>query len=199
MRSHVKAHKKPLDLNQRTFRVADSCVVLEPKCCLALTPEDQVIKEEILQALHCTHQDYSFASVSSDNQRFILMFPESEITKNYQQSETKIKYSVQYDIAPYLKQKLIYDVKDKPFTFKFDETTNRNVSKQYDAYLQYWSKSYNQIVDAYCGSLFLGHCTSDNLNEYCKHFAKELNLDSNYLLHIGMDGPNVNLSFEKNY
>ena len=82
------------------------------------------------------------------------MFPESEITKNYQQSETKIKYSVQYDIAPYLKQKLIYDVKDKPFTFKFDGTTIRNVSKQYDAYLQYWSKSYNQIVDAYCGSLF---------------------------------------------
>ena len=154
MRSHVKAHKKPLDLNQRTFRVADSWVVLEPKCCLALTPEDQVIKEEILQALHGTHQDYSFASVSSDNQRFILMFPESEITKNYQQSETKIKYSVQYDIAPYLKQKLIYDVKDKPFTFKFDGTTIRNVSKQYDAYLQYWSKSYNQIVDAYCGSLF---------------------------------------------
>ena len=74
MRSHAKTHKKPLDLNQRTFSVAGSFVVLEPKCCLVLTPEDQVIEEEILQALHCTHQNYSFASVSSDNQRFRLMF-----------------------------------------------------------------------------------------------------------------------------
>ena len=125
------------------------------------------------------------------------MFPGSEIAKNKPAVRSKIKYSIQYGIAPYLKQKLIYDVKDKPFTFKFDETTNRNVSKQYDAYLQYWSKSYNQIVDAYCGSLFLGHYTSDNLVEHYKHFAKELNLDSNYFLLIGMDGPNVNLSFEK--
>ena len=121
------------------------------------------------------------------------MFPGSEIAKNKPAVRSKIKYSIQYGIAPYLKQKLIYDVKDKPFTFKFDGTTIRNVSKQYDAYLQYWSKSYNQIVDAYCGSLFLGHYTSDNLVEHYKHFAKELNLD----LLIGMDGPNVNLSFEK--
>ena len=39
--------------------------------------------------------------------------------------------------------------------------------------------------------------TSDNLVEHYEHFAKELDLESNYLLHIGMDGPNVNLSFEK--
>ena len=39
--------------------------------------------------------------------------------------------------------------------------------------------------------------TSDNLVEHYEHFAKELNLDSNYLLHKGMDGPNVNLLFEK--
>ena len=67
---------------------------------------------------------------------------------------------------PSLQQKFIYDVKDKPFTFKFDETTsNRNVSKQYDVYLHYWSKDYNQIIDVYCRCLFLGHCTSDNLVE----------------------------------
>ena len=52
LRSHAKTHKKPLGLNQ--------------------------VKAEILQALHCTQQNYSFASVSSDNQRFRLMFPDSE-------------------------------------------------------------------------------------------------------------------------
>ena len=98
MRFHAKTHKKPLDLNQKTFSVVGSSVVLQPKSCLVLTPEDPVVKVEILQALHCTHQNYSFASVSSDNQRFRLMFPDSEIAKNYQQSETKIKYSIQYAI-----------------------------------------------------------------------------------------------------
>ena len=38
-------------------------VVLEPKSCLVLTPEDQVIKAEILEALHCKHQNYYFGSV----------------------------------------------------------------------------------------------------------------------------------------
>ena len=40
------------------------------------------------------------------------MLPDSEITKNYRQSETKIKYSIQYGIVSYLTQKLIYNVKD---------------------------------------------------------------------------------------
>ena len=65
--SHAKTHKKPLDLNQRMLSVVGNSVVLEPKSCLVLTPEDQVIKAKILQALHCTHQNYSFANVSSDN------------------------------------------------------------------------------------------------------------------------------------
>ena len=100
VRSHAKARKEPLDLNKRPFNIVGSSEVLEPKICLVL----------ILQSLHCTHQNYSFASVSSDNQRFRLMFPGSEIAENYQQSETKIKCSIQYGIAPYLKQKLIYNI-----------------------------------------------------------------------------------------
>ena len=87
--SHAKTHKKPLDLNQRKFSAVGSSVVLEPKSCLVLTPEDQIIMAEILQALYCPHQNYSLASVSSDNQRFRLMFPGSGIAKNYQQSEAK--------------------------------------------------------------------------------------------------------------
>ena len=62
------------------------------------------------------------------------MFPDSEIAKKYEQGDTKIKYNIQFGIAPYLKEKLIYDVKNKPFTFKFDETTTRQVKKQYDGY-----------------------------------------------------------------
>ena len=48
-------------------------------------------------------------------------------------------------IAPYVKEKLIYNVRNTLYTFKFDETTNRQIQKLYGEYLQYWSKESNEI------------------------------------------------------
>ena len=40
-----------------------------------------------------------------------MMFPDSLIAQSYSQSETKVKYNLQFGIvAPYCKKKLIYDV-----------------------------------------------------------------------------------------
>lgn len=141
--------------------------------------------------------NYSFASACNDNSRFREMFPDSNIAKSYAQSETKMKYMIQFGLAPYLKEKLVYDVNSTPFTFKFDETTNRQVQKQYDGYLQYWSKERNEVSNAYCESLFIGHCTADDLLQHYEEFTQKLDLDSSFLLHLGMDGPNVNLSFQR--
>ena len=44
--------------------------------------------------------------------------------------------------------------------------------------------------------LFVGHCIADDIVEHYNHFVDKLELKSDYLLHLGMDGPNVNLSFE---
>ena len=52
-------------------------------------------------------------------------------------------------------------------------------------------------MNRYCGLLFVGHCTSDALVEHFLTFINELSLDTRYLLHIGMDGPNVNLAFSR--
>ena len=125
------------------------------------------------------------------------MFPDSQIAKNYSQGKTKMSYNINYGIAPFIKKKLIYDIRNTPFCFKFDKSTNRQVKKQYDAYLQYWSKTNNQIVNSYCGSLFVGHCSSDDLLDHINILLKDLDIDHNYLIQVGMDGPNVNLSFEK--
>ena len=51
------------------------------------------------------------------------MFPDSNIAKQFNQQETKTKYTIQFGIAQYVKEKLILDVSNKPFSFKFDETT----------------------------------------------------------------------------
>ena len=125
------------------------------------------------------------------------MFPDSKIAEGYKQNETKIKYNIQYGIAPYFKEKLQKDFYNKPFSFKFDETTTSQVKKQYDGYVQYWSKTWNCIQISYCGSLFVDPCPAGKLVDHFFEFVNKLGLNLKFLLHIGMDGPNVNLKFEK--
>lgn len=124
------------------------------------------------------------------------MFPGSSIAKSYSMADTKAQYRIKFGIAENLRKKLIYDVNNVPYSFLFDETTNNQVKKQYDAYLSYWSNRHDKVVCAYVGSLFVGHCTAVDLVEHYDEFVKRMELDSSYLLHLGMDGPNVNMSFE---
>ena len=55
----------------------------------------------------------------------------------------------------------------------------------------------NLLLSRYCGSLFVGHCSSKQLVEHFQEFQSQMSWDSSYLLHFGMDGPNVNLKFQK--
>ena len=147
VKSHEKSHKSgAIDrlLSQKVFVVGSSSseLTIAPSKSIILTSEEQILKAEVLQCLQFAEYNYSFASANSDGQRFRLMFPDFEIAKNYEQADTKIKYNIPFGIAPYLKEKLTYDVRNKPFTFKCDETTTSQVKKQYDGYLQYWSPTF---------------------------------------------------------
>ena len=102
---------------------------------------------------------------------------------------------IKFGIAQYVCRKLIKDVADTPFSFLFDETTNRQVKKQYDGHVVYWSKQDRRVVHRHSGSLFVGHCDTDALVNHYLDFVKTFGLDSSTLLDFGMDGPNTNLSF----
>ena len=106
---------------------------------IVLSTEDQVIKAETIRALDYVGSGYSFASANNDNEKFRLMFPDSTIAKAHKQIETKIAYVIQHGIAPYIKEKVLAEVCDKPFAFKFVETTTEQIKKQNDGYVQYWS------------------------------------------------------------
>ena len=90
---------------------------------------------------------------------------------------------------------LIYDVNNTPLTFKLCESATSQVKKQY-TYLQFWSKKYDEVVNCYCGGLFVGHGTAEILLENFHEFEKSMNLDPSFLLHLSIDGPSVNKSFE---
>lgn len=158
--------------------------------------KDDVTVSEILWALKCSVSNYSFRSNEGNNDLFARMFHDSKIAVNFRMSYTKCQYVTEFALKPYILEMLCEDFRETPFTFKFDETTTAQIKKQYDGYVQYHSKKFQRIISHYCGSLFLGHCKAEQLRNHFFEFGTSLKWKVNYLLHLGMDGPNVNLKFE---
>ena len=168
-----------------------------PSSCMVLNPVDLATKAEMLQAMKMVESNLPFASANGDSQRFKLMFPDSEIAHNYHMEETKAKYMIQFGMYPHLKNLMKKDIENMPFSFLFDETTTSQTKKQYDGYATYVSKTYNKVITTYAGSLFVGHCKDVDLLDHFFQFMKDLELNTDYLIGIGMDGPSVNKSFER--
>ena len=84
-----------------------------------------------MQTLKFVDSNYSFHSPCDDPDRFRVMFPDSDIAENYHQIIAKIRYNIQFGITPFIKECLLYDVSNVPFSFKFDETTTSKVDKKY--------------------------------------------------------------------
>ena len=124
------------------------------------------------------------------------MFPDSNIAKNYCQGRGKLKYVIQFGISPYMKELVQSNIQGQSFTFHFDETTNSQVKKQYDGYATYFSPEHKQISSAYCGSLYVGKCSADDMLVHFHEFMKKAGLNPAFMLALGMDGPNVNLLFK---
>ena len=106
------------------------------------------------------------------------------------------KYVFQFSLAPFVKDELIADVQKTPYSFKFDETTNSQVKKQYDGYVSFFSKKLCKIVTLYSGTLFVGHCSAYDLVSNFFEFVRDLGFNFNLLLALGIDGPSVNKSFK---
>ena len=122
--------------NQSTFVTENGKSQFSVPTKIMFSCEEQILRpEEVLQALQVVNSNYSFASSENDNERFKILFPDSKIAQSYRQGKAKVRCNIQYGIAPHVKQMLIYDVNNTPFTFKFDERTTSQVKKQYDAYL----------------------------------------------------------------
>lgn len=55
---------------------------------------EQVTKAEIVRALDIVHHNQTFASADSDNEKYVAMFPDSQIAKSYQQKSSKVNYVI---------------------------------------------------------------------------------------------------------
>ena len=180
-----------------SFSKSGSSLTVNKKLSIPYAFEDEVVKAVVLQALHIADANHFFSSALGDSKLFAEMIPYSKIAQSYSQGESKVKYTLQYGIFPYVKEQLLVDLDDStPFTFKFDETTNRQVKKQFDGY----TVLIKNPQQSYQCLLWLSICRSlqkrpnfGPLQTVCYRSRTRCEL----LLHIGMDGPSVNLSFEK--
>lgn len=157
---------------------------------------EKTLKAEALILLTAIKCNYSFASLDSLGCIFSEAFGDSEIAKNVKLSGTKARYVVKFGLAPYFKKKIFSDYTGH-FVVHFDETTTKQIKKQLDIYISYWSKSSEQVVTYYCESFFLGHAGASKILEVVLKFLSENNLNIDKLIQCSMDGPNVNLRFIK--
>ena len=163
---------------------------------LSTMDKDSPLRAEVLQALKVVQTNMSFASADEDAALFRVQFSDSEIAKNYEMGQTKLKYLLGYGIYPHLRDCMLKELEGMPFTFRFDETTTSQVKKQYDGYVSYYSKKEKKVLTRYAGSLFVGKCNNVDLLDHFYTFMKSLKLNTNFLVGLGMDGPSVNKLFE---
>ena len=64
---------------------------------------------------------------------------------------------------------------------------------QSGGYVTYFARSKKGMCTTYCGTLFVGQCTADDMLLHLHEFMKKAGLDSKFMWSLGMDGPNVNL------
>ena len=184
---------------QSTFSVSGVHLFLQSsKQTRALSSEDQILNAEIIRCLDIVDSNISFNSAENDNDKYVRMFPDSAIAKGYGQKRNKIKYMIQFGIAPVLRKAIIRDLSGNPYTFKFDETTTSQTKKQYDAYATYYSPSLKEIETVYLHTLFFGQYTANDLVSHYNSMAETVNLNTTYCLSLSMDGPNLNKCFQKN-
>ena len=140
---------KVLNKKQSIIALVDDGATLNKPEKYVLAPADQVIKAEILQALNYVDKNYSFDLAEDDDNLLIVMFADSSIAKSHEMPSTKWQYIIKFRISSYVKEQLIFDVKKDPYRFKFSETTKKQIQKQHDRYLQYWSNESNEFVSSY--------------------------------------------------
>lgn len=160
--------------------------------------KDDVAKAEILWCLTSVVNHVSVSAAGMAVDMFSKMFPDSTIAAQMQLGRAKIAYSIVFGLAPYFHVDMLLDdlFQSGCFVIYFDESLNKFAQlQQMDIAVRFWSKRNNEVCTRYFSSAFLGHCTATDL---LTAFINELScLNLKHLLHISMDGPNVNFKFIK--
>ena len=123
------------------------------------------------------------------------MLTDSNIAKSITVEADKMRYVVNFGIAPVFKSILINSVNEAElFTALFNESLNEETQNyEMDILKRYFYDIGSMVKVRYLTSIFMGHSTHEYLYQEFSSALKEFG--GNKLLQISMDAPKVNLKF----
>ena len=147
---------------------------------------------EIRWTLKVIVSHYSYNSCQNISDLFKAMFPDSAIAAQFKLGRSKCSYLINYGISPVIKAKVVRSIKTSPFhTVMYDESLNKvNQDCQMDIQVRFWDDNAGMAVSRYLDSKFLKNPNAENQLD-CLLEATEA-LEGAKLIHLSMDGPNVN-------
>ena len=92
-RKHIQNVQRMAGQSTFSFSSGNTALILSNKTKV-LTVEEQVLKAEIVRCLDIIDSNVSFMSSDNDNDKYVRMFPDSDIAKSYQQKRLKVKYMI---------------------------------------------------------------------------------------------------------
>ena len=163
--------------------------------------KDCVIDAEIRWCLYVAQKKQSQRSCDEVVPLFAVMFPDSEIPGKMSLKKDKCGYVIKHGIAPYFESVLLSEVALSPYyAFSFDESLNKKLQKgQMDIHVRLWNSADEKAETRYLTSEFLGGAKADQILSAFESGVTQMFSETENLLQIGSDGPNVNLLFLKNY
>ena len=163
-----------------------------PKIC-AVSQKDQSTKAELIWAMKVVSSSYSYSSCDGLIETLHAMFP-GVIPDGFTMSSSKVSYLISEATGPFFHDLAVSDVKASklPYSLQYDETTNKQVQKQLDICVRYWSVASNQVNVHHLATVLMGHATGDLLSKELLKSITDNGLPLNLLLVLGSDGPNVN-------
>ena len=150
----------------------------EPRIDLILQ-SSQKQKAEIVWAIKVVCSSYSNNSCFDVSQVFKCMFPDSEIAKSFELGADKLKYVINFGLAPYFEDMLGELLKKSDHhVISFDESLNDVTQNcQMDILVRFFDSIICKVKVRYLDSIFLGHSTHQDL--YDQFSNAILKLDSN--------------------
>src|SRR6266516_6230242 len=158
----------------------------------AVSHQDQSTKAELIWAMKVISSGYSYSSCDGIIETLSAMFP-SAIPNTFTMSSSKVSYLISEATGPFFHGLVVSDVKASkmPYSLQYDETTNKQVQKQLDISVRYWSVAKNQVTVHHLTTVLMGQATGDMLSNELLKSVTDNSLPLNLLLVLGSDGPNV--------
>ena len=93
------------------------------------------------------------------NSTFRAMFSDSSVAQEFQLGADKLKYVVNWGLAPYFKDILKENLRKSEFlVISFDESLNKSTRNcQMDIAIRFWNQETERVEVRYWDSQFLGH------------------------------------------